>query len=112
MSPPRRKAPRRPSPEVFAALGDSTRLGIITRLARARCCTLSKLTAGASISRQAITKHLRVLEHAGLVHCKRSGREVLYEFNPGPLSNVRGFLEDLSAQWDDALSRLKLHVEG
>ena len=111
MSTPRRKITRRPHFEVFAALGDPTRLGIITRLARAHRCRLAELTADAGISRQAVAKHLRVLERAGLLRSARNGREVFYEFDPGPLSSVRGFLEDLSARWDDALSRLKLQVE-
>lgn len=111
MSPPRRKLPRRPQPEVFAALGDPTRLRVLTRLARTPRASLTQLTGAARISRQGMSKHLRVLEDAGLVRSAHVGRETLYEFNPAPLSAARGFLDQLSSEWDDALARLQTFVE-
>lgn len=111
MSPLVRKTSRRPAPEVFAALGDPTRLRIVSRLARAGRCSLSELTKVASISRQGITKHLRVLEKASLLRSTRVGRETVFELNPLPLGHVREVLDQISAQWDDALSRLKVLAE-
>ena len=63
------------------------------------------------MSRQAITKHLQVLERAGIVRSVRAGRENLFEFRPEPLSDATAYLARVSDQWDDALSRLKSFVE-
>ncbi|MGB6699774.1 MAG: metalloregulator ArsR/SmtB family transcription factor, partial [Methylocella sp.] len=67
---------------MFAALGDETRLSIVTKLCRGQPQSISQLTKGSKLTRQAITKHLRVLETAGVVHSVRSGRESLYEYEP------------------------------
>jgi DNA-binding transcriptional ArsR family regulator len=95
----------------FAALGDATRLLLIARLADGIPCSLSQLTAGSRLTRQAITKHLRVLEDAGFVHSARSGRESLFKFDPKPLGKMKEQLELWSEQWDQTLSRLKAFVE-
>ena len=63
------------------------------------------------MSRQAVTKHLRVLETAGIVRNVRHGRESLFEFNPQPIDNAREYLELVSRHWDNALGRLKAFVE-
>ena len=76
-----------------------------------RRSSISQLTAGSSLTRQAVTKHLRVLENAGIVRHARMGRESRFAFNPQPLEGLREYLEGVSAQWDDALSRLKSLVE-
>ncbi len=99
-----------PAP-VFAALGDRTRLMLVVRLSSGQPRSISQLTSGTRLTRQAITKHLRVLENAGLVHSIRSGRENLFEFNPRPIDNAKEYLEVVSAQWDEALARLKTFVE-
>jgi DNA-binding transcriptional ArsR family regulator len=105
--------PRRPAPSlVFAALGDRTRLRLLRRLARGRPCSISQLTAGSRLTRQAVTKHLRVLERAGLVQGARAGREVRFALDPAPLRDLREYLDFVSAQWDQALARLKPFVEG
>jgi DNA-binding transcriptional ArsR family regulator len=96
---------------VFAALGDETRLSLVAKLADGRPYSISQLTAGTRLTRQAITKHLRVLENAGMVRHARLGRERRFEFNPRSMEGIRDYLEGVSAQWDDALSRLKLFVE-
>jgi DNA-binding transcriptional ArsR family regulator len=96
---------------VFAALGDETRLILVARLAQGIPCSLSQLTEGSHLTRQAIAKHLRVLEDAGIVHSTRSGRESLFKFDPKPLGRVAEQLELWSDQWDQALSRLKAFVE-
>src|SRR5262245_10389523 len=97
---------------LFAALGDETRLSVLARLCNGRPQSISRLTAGTNLSRQAVTKHLRVLADAGVVRSIRVGRESLFEFEPQPIEEVRAYLDQLSRQWDDALARLKAHVEG
>lgn len=96
---------------VFAALGDETRLSLVAKLCRGRPGSISQLTEGSRLTRQAITKHLRVLESAGIVHSLRTGRENLYEFDPKPIAEIKGYLDLVSEQWDEALSRLKSFVE-
>ncbi len=73
--------------------------------------SISQLTQGSRLTRQAITKHLRVLEQAGMVRCMRRGRESLFAFNPEPLEEAKSYLESVSEQWDQALARLKIFVE-
>jgi DNA-binding transcriptional ArsR family regulator len=96
---------------VFAALGDQTRLSVLARLANGRAQSISRLTAGTNLTRQAITKHLRVLEGAGVVRCVRVGRESRFALEPKPIDDVRDYLDGVSKQWDDALARLKSLVE-
>ena len=91
---------------VFAALGDETRLSVLTRLCNGVPQSISRLTAGSNLSLQAMTKHLRVLANAGVVRSVRIGRESLFELEP-----LRNYLDRVSNQWDDALARLKSHVE-
>jgi DNA-binding transcriptional ArsR family regulator len=101
-----------PAPVItFAALGDPTRLALIARLSRGQRCSIAQLTHGSHLTRQAITKHLRVLKHAHLVRCLRSGRESLFELDPAPMRAMRDYLDQVSAQWDQALTRLKSLVE-
>lgn len=95
----------------FAALGDPTRLSLLTRLSRGQRCSIAQLTHGSHLTRQAITKHLRVLERARIVRCVRAGRERLFEFDPEPVHELRDYLTRISAEWDQALSRLKSFVE-
>ena len=96
---------------VFAALGDETRLALVGKLSAGQSLSSSQLAAGAAVTRQAITKHLRVLEEAGVVEAARHGRESLYALRPDALSGARRSLEELSQQWADALGRLKAFVE-
>jgi DNA-binding transcriptional ArsR family regulator len=96
---------------VFAALGDETRLSVLTRLASGRAQSISRLTAGTNLTRQAVTKHLRVLENAGVVRGVRVGRESRFALEPKAIDDVRDYLERVSKQWDDALARLKSLVE-
>jgi DNA-binding transcriptional ArsR family regulator len=104
-------AKRRSHAPVFAALGDETRLALVARLSGGRPCSISQLTEGSKLTRQAITKHLRVLEGAGLVRCMRAGREALFEFDPEPIDETRKYLDQVSELWDRKLSRLKAFVE-
>lgn len=96
---------------VFAALGDPARLQIVSRLCERGPLSIVRLTDGANISRQAITKHLNALSDAGLVRSERSGRERVWELQPRRLAEVRRCLEQISLQWDAALDRLRVLVE-
>jgi DNA-binding transcriptional ArsR family regulator len=97
--------------EVFAALGDATRLSVLDRLSHGTPQSIVRLTEGTRLTRQAVTKHLRVLESAGVVRSVRAGRESLFALEPKPIDDLRRYLETVSAQWDDALARLKAFVE-
>lgn len=96
---------------VFAALGDETRLRLVSRLSEGGPLSISRLAAGAEVTRQAITKHLLVLAGAGLVHGARRGRERIWELEPEPLAKARHYLDRISEEWDEALSRLAAYVE-
>ena len=96
---------------VFAALGDETRLRIVARLCADGPLSIARLTDGSSVSRQAITKHLRALSDAGLVRSERAGRERVWEMQTRRLTEVRRYLDQISDQWDQALGRLKAFVE-
>ena len=84
----------------------------MAKLCRGQPYSISQLTEGSKLTRQAITKHLRVLEGAGMVHSVRAGRQSLFQFDPGPIEEVREYLDLVSEQWGQALSRLKAFVEG
>src|SRR5208282_5596670 len=96
---------------IFAALGDETRLSLVGKLCARRSYSISQLTHGSKLTRQAITKHLRVLESVGIVRSVRSGRESLFEFDPQPIEGIKEYLDFVSLQWDQALSRLESFVE-
>jgi DNA-binding transcriptional ArsR family regulator len=96
---------------VFTALGDETRLRIVGRLCREGPLSISRLTDGSRMSRQAVTKHLRVLSEAGVARSRRSGRERIWEIESRRLAEVRAYLGEISDQWDNALARLQKMVE-
>ena len=102
---------RRRYAPVFAALGDETRLTLLTRICERAPCSIADLTEGSPITRQAVTRHLRVLESAGLVRAEAIGRACVFELAPEPLEEARDFLARVSRQWDGALERLKSFVE-
>lgn len=105
------RAALRTRASVFAALGDETRLSVLAKLGNGRPQSIARLTAGTNLSRQAVTKHLRVLANVGVVRSVRRGRESLFELEPQPIEEVRDYLDQVSRQWDDALARLKAHIE-
>lgn len=99
-----------PAP-VFAALGDRTRLSLLARLSDGQTRSIAALSADTTLTRQAVTKHLHVLQDAGLVASVRVGRESRFVFRPEPIEDARSYLEMVAGQWGDALSRLKTFVE-
>lgn len=103
---------RRAHAPVFAALGDETRLSLVAKLCGGQPRSISQLTRGSRLTRQAITKHLRVLERVEIVRSVRTGRESLFELNPEPIEEIKKYLDLVSEQWDRSLARLKSFVEG
>ena len=96
---------------VFAALGDPTRLALIAKLSAGVPLSITRLTEGSDLTRQAVTKHLRVLESSGVIGKRQSGRESLYQLQPAAIQDMRDYLDGIARQWDDALARLKAFVE-
>jgi len=96
---------------LFAALGDRQRLWLVSRLCDGGPRSITQLASGARISRQAVTKHLRVMEHAGLVRSARRGRERVWQLEQRTLEEARRYLSQISAQWDAVLERLRVFVE-
>jgi len=95
----------------FAALGDPTRLVLVNQLADGTRRSIAQLSEGSSLTRQGITKHLRVLEDAGVVSSEKAGRETLYGLNPRPIHDAKSYIDVVSRQWDRAIDRLKAFVE-
>lgn len=99
------------SAAIFDALGDKTRLELVARLSRGGPQSITRLTLGSKLTRQAITKHLRVLAGAHLVRGTRVGRESLWRLEPKPLDVAQRYLDLVSKRWDSALDRLQRFVE-
>ena len=95
----------------YTHLGDATRLSLVAKLCGRRPYSISQLTQGSKLTRQAITKHLRVLESAGIVRSVRTGRESRFKLDPQPIEGLKQYLDFVSEQWDQALSGLKSFVE-
>ena len=104
-------AEQKRSAQLFAALGDETRLRLVTRLCHDGPLSIARLTAGSQVTRQAVTKHLRVMEESGLVHGTRHGRENVWQLDQPRLEEGRHFLDLISRQWDEALVRLRAWVQ-
>ena len=102
---------RKAEAELFAALGDETRLVLVSRLCAGRPLNIARLTEGTTLTRQAVTKHLAVLRGAGIARVSRVGREQVWELEPRRLEIARRFLEHVSLRWDQAIDRLKRFVE-
>ncbi len=96
---------------VFAALGDSTRLELVARLSDGEGHSIAQLSHGLDLTRQGVTKHLRVLERAGVVSSSRVGRESRFVIKDCAFEGAREYLARASAQWDDAIERLRKTVE-
>jgi DNA-binding transcriptional ArsR family regulator len=96
---------------VFAALGDATRWNLVFRLSGSGPLPIVQLAADSGMTRQAITKHLHVLEAAGLARSRRRGREQLWELTPEQIRNMQRNLDLIARSWDDAMDRLAAMVE-
>ena len=96
---------------VFAALGDETRLSLIARLCRVTQQSISQLAEGSRLTRQAVTKHLQILERVGLVRSVRKGRETLFEFDAAPIETMTQYLDQVSAQWAKKLTDLQAFLD-
>ena len=107
----RQLGPKSAAP-VFAALGDETRLRLVSRLCKDGPLSIAHLTSGLEVTRQGVTKHLHVLSEAGIVRGSRHGRENVWELEPRLLEEARRSLEAISERWDAALARLRDLVEG
>jgi len=104
--------PKRPAPALlFAALGDKTRLALVAKLCSGQPASIAQLSVGSRITRQAVTKHLRVLQNAGIVRGVRAGREHRFALDPDSIEEMQHYLDHVSRQWDDALARLKSFAE-
>ena len=112
MSPSRAAARRLPdAAPVFAALGDTTRLGLLGRLSAEGPLSISHLSAGTGVTRQAITRHLDALEKVGLVRDDWRGRERVFSLDAKRLEIARQYLDHVATQWNAAAARLKAFVE-
>ncbi|WP_428408049.1 ArsR/SmtB family transcription factor [Hyphococcus sp.] len=96
---------------VFAALGDATRLSLVSRLCDGRAYSITELASGTKLTRQGVTKHLTTLRRAKIVMSRRSGRENLYQLRAESLELARDYLARASRQWDEAIDRLRSFVE-
>src|SRR5436309_14721266 len=96
---------------LFAALGDATRLSLLTRLSVDGPLSITRLSEGTGVTRQAITKHLNTLGNVGLVRHARRGREQVWELERKRLEKARAYVDYMAAQWDAAAARLKAFVE-
>jgi len=110
MSPARPPEPAQLA-SVFAAMGDTTRLNLVARLSGSGPLPIVRLASDSGMTRQAITKHLHVLEAAGLARSRRRGREQLWELTPEQIRNMQRNLDLIARSWDDAMSRLAAMVE-
>jgi DNA-binding transcriptional ArsR family regulator len=107
----KRPSSARAKAAIFAALGDETRLSLLSRLCSGQRYSIAELTEGTKLTRQAVTKHLRVLERVRIVHGTREGRQSLFQFDPHPVIAMKEYLELVSKEWDVALARLKTFAE-
>jgi DNA-binding transcriptional ArsR family regulator len=96
---------------VFDALGDPNRLRIVIRLCEGGPCSTSQFTEVIPVSRQAATKHLKLLAAVGLVSSERNGRERIWRIETEPLTEASEYLTALSKRWDNAIERLRAYVE-
>ena len=93
--------------QVFEALADATRRRLIERLSEEGARTATQLASQLPITRQGVTKHLSMLEEAGLVVAEKTGREKRYTFIPEPLNETVSWVEAVTTTWDNRLHRLQ-----
>ena len=95
---------------VFSALSDPSRRRLLETLADRDSASLTELAAQLPVTRQAVSKHLAALGHAGLVESSRMGRETRYRLTPQPLSEALAWMERIGDQWDERLALLRDHL--
>lgn len=96
---------------IFSALSDETRLYIVDELSKGEALSITQLTENTKLTRQAVTKHLKVLENVRLVHSTKAGRENLFELDLKPFKDMKDYLNYVSTKWEQSLDRLKMFVE-
>ncbi|MFN8062449.1 MAG: metalloregulator ArsR/SmtB family transcription factor [Vicinamibacterales bacterium] len=96
---------------IFTALGDETRLRLVTRMCHEGPLSITSLADGTTLSRQAVTKHLRMLSEAGLARPERVGREQRWQIEAKRLAEVRRLLAQIGDQWDESLRRLRTFLD-
>ncbi|HTM83448.1 MAG TPA: metalloregulator ArsR/SmtB family transcription factor [Mycobacterium sp.] len=96
---------------LFGVLGDPTRLRMISRLCDGGPCSTSQVAQAVPVTRQAVAKHLQLMESAGLVSSRRRGRERIWTVRTEPLAEASDYLTGLSRRWDAAIDRLRAYVE-
>jgi len=96
---------------IFSALGDPTRLSLVAKLIDGQSHSITTLASDTHITRQAVTKHLHVLENVGIVTSIKNGRESLYALDPKPLKSVQEYLAVIALEWDRSLNNLKAFLE-
>src|SRR6267142_52969 len=96
---------------LFAARGDPTRRRLLGSLSAGGQLSITRLSEGTGVTRQAITRHLHALGHAGLVRHARRGREQVWDLNRERLERAKRYIDQIAAQWDDAAERLRAFVE-
>jgi DNA-binding transcriptional ArsR family regulator len=99
-----------PEDSVFSALSDRSRRRLLESLAARDSASLTELAAQLPVTRQAVSKHLAALSHAGLVEAHRAGRETRYRLTPEPLADALSWMERVGTQWDERLARLREHL--
>jgi DNA-binding transcriptional ArsR family regulator len=92
---------------VFSALADGTRREVVARLSAGGPATPTELAGSLPVTRQAVAKHLALLESAGLVEVTRAGREAHYRLTPAPLADAMTWMAEVGAQWDQRLGALR-----
>jgi DNA-binding transcriptional ArsR family regulator len=98
--------------DVFHAIADPTRRALLDRLRQEGPLSVTSLSKPLPMSRQAVRKHLAVLEGAGLIQCEVRGRERIHRLRDEPLQALDAWLARYAAAWDERLDRLKTHVDG
>jgi len=111
MSKPDVKGTKGDPVSIFSALGDDTRLLLVERLSDGQPHSIAQLCDGLDLTRQGVTKHLKILEQSNIVESNRVGRETLFVYSPDQILATRDYLGKISQQWDEALIRLKNFVE-
>ena len=97
--------------ESFHALGDATRLAVVERLMESHA-SVSELAAPHPMALPAFTKHLGILERAGLIRSEKKGRVRTCFIHPPAIESIDRWITDRRAMWEGCLDRLDAHIQG